>query len=327
MDGLTHTKATWLITGVAGFIGSHLLESLLKNDQRVIGLDNFLVGKKETIDDVLRRLPPEKSKKFTFVDGDTRDYKVCSEATKDVDYVLHQAALGNVPHSLEDPLTTHDINVTGFLNILRAAEENKVSRFVYASSSAVYGDDPLLPKTEEHIGNLLSPYAASKRANELYGQVFFQCYGLPTIGLRYFNVFGPRQDPGGAYAAVIPLWIQSLTKNRPCYINGDGSTSRDFCYVEDVVRANIKAALCQNSQVYGDVFNIGCGTRTTLLDLYGLLKRELDLGDEVQPLYRETRSGDITHSVANIDKARHLIEYAPRYSLEEGLKLTIPWFS
>lgn len=327
MDGFTHRKATWLITGVAGFIGSHLLETLLKNDQKVVGLDNFLVGKKENIDDVLQHLSLEQSRNFTFIEGDTRDYNVCAEATKGVDYVLHHAALGSVLHSLKDPVTTHDINVTGFLNMLRAAEENKVSRFVYASSSAVYGDDPTLPKVEEHVGHLLSPYAASKRANELYGQVFFQCYGLPTIGLRYFNVFGPRQDPEGAYAAVIPLWIQSLMKNQPCHINGDGSTSRDFCYVEDVVQANIKAVLCQNSQVYGDVFNIGCGTRTTLLELYDLLKRELDLSDEVHPLYRETRPGDITHSVANIDKARNLLKYDPSYSLEKGLKLTIPWFS
>lgn len=325
---LTHdSPATWLVTGVAGFIGSHLLETLLKNGQRVVGLDNFLTGKKENIADVLRRLPPEKSKEFTFVEGDSRDYKTCSALAKGVDYVLHHAALGSVPHSLKDPVTTHDINVTGFLNILRASEENKVSRVVYASSSAVYGDDPTLPKEEGHLGNLLSPYAASKRMNELYGQVFSRCYGLPTIGLRYFNVFGPRQDPEGTYAAVIPLWIQSLIKTQPCYINGDGSTSRDFCYVEDVVQANIKAALCQNPQAYGDVFNIGCGTRTTLLELYSLIKNELGVGDDVLPLYRDTRPGDIQHSFASIEKARNLIGYDPLYSLEEGLKLTIPWFS
>lgn len=325
---LTHdSSATWLVTGVAGFIGSHLLETLLKNGQQVVGLDNFLTGKKENIADVLERLPSEKSKDFTFVEGDSRDYKTCSAITKGVDYVLHHAALGSVPHSLKDPLTTHDINVTGFLNILRASEDNKVSRVVYASSSAVYGDDPTLPKEEAHLGALLSPYAASKRMNELYGQMFSRCYELPTIGLRYFNVFGPRQDPDSPYAAVIPLWIRSLIKTQPCYINGDGSTSRDFCYVEDVVQANIKAALCQNPQAYGDVLNIGCGKRTTLLELYSLIKSELGLGDDVPPLYRETRPGDIRHSFANIEKARNLIGYDPVYSLEEGLNLTIPFYT
>lgn len=315
----------WLVTGVAGFIGSHLLETLLKNNQQVVGLDNFLTGKSENIDTVLNQLPKEQTKNFMFVEGDIRNFKTCDEATKGVDYVLHQAALGSIPRSLDDPLTTNDINIGGFLNILRAAEQNKVSRFVYASSSSVYGDSQGLPKIEGQIGNLLSPYATSKRTNELYGHTFHHCYGIPTIGLRYFNVFGPRQDPESTYAAVIPLWMHSLLKNQSCYINGDGLNSRDFCYVDNVVQANIQAALTQNSQAYGEVFNIACGKRTSLLDLYALIKESLGIGKEVQPIYREKRLGDVMHSLANIEKAKNLLGYTPRHSLDEGLKITAQW--
>lgn len=317
----------WLVTGVAGFIGSHLLEFLLKNDQQVIGLDNFLTGKRKNIDDVLNPLSKEKIKNFTFIEGDIRDFKTCDEVTKGVDYVLHQAALGSIPRSINDPLTTNDINVGGFLNVLRAAERNKVSRFVYASSSSVYGDSQELPKIEERIGTLLSPYATSKRANELYGQAFHRSYGIPTIGLRYFNVFGPRQDPESMYAAVIPLWMRSLIQRQTCYINGDGLNSRDFCYVENIVQANIKAALTQNSRAYGEIFNIAFGKRTNLLYLYALIKRNLEMEEKIQPIHRETRQGDIVHSLANIDKARTLLGYNPLHSLEEGLKITAKWIT
>jgi len=321
-----NSNKRWLVTGVAGFIGSHLLEVLLKNNQTVIGLDNFLTGKRENIDDVLTHLPQEQSKQFIFVEGDIRDYKTCCDVTKDVDYVLHQAALGSIPRSLKDPLTTNEVNVTGFLNMLRASEENKVSRFVYASSSSVYGDAQELPKIEDRTGRLLSPYATSKMANELYGHAFYHCYGIPTFGLRYFNVFGPRQDPTSMYAAVIPLWISSLIKQQPCYINGDGSNSRDFCYVDNVVQANLKAALCENPQAYGEVFNVAFGKRTNLLELYSFIKAYLGIHKDLPPLHRENRPGDIRHSLADIDKARHLLGYNPSYSLEEGLKITVEWF-
>lgn len=320
-------KKKWLVTGVAGFIGSHLLENLLKRGQMVVGLDNFLTGKKKNIEDVLSRLPKETTKNFVFLEGDIRDYKTCEEITKNIDYVLHQAALGSIPRSLKDPLTTNDVNVTGFLNILRASEENKVSRFVYASSSSVYGDSTELPKREDKTGTLLSPYATSKMINEFYGQVFYRCYGIQTIGLRYFNVFGPRQDPESVYAAVIPLWINSLIKQHPCYINGDGHNSRDFCYVDNIVQANLRAALCDFPQAYGEVFNVAFGKRTTLLDLYSLIKDFLCINDELPPVHREKRPGDILHSLANIDKAKHYLDYNPMFSLEEGLKLTVDFFS
>lgn len=325
LNEFANCNKTWLITGVAGFIGSHLLETLLKNDQRVIGLDNFLTGKKKNIDNVLIQLPKEKTDNFTFVEGDIRNFKTCCEVTKGVDYVLHQAALGSIPRSLNDPLTTNEINVGGFLNILLAAEQNKVSRFVYASSSSVYGDSQALPKIEDNIGNLLSPYATSKRTNELYAHVFYRCYEIPTIGLRYFNVFGPRQDPTSMYAAVIPLWVSSLMNGQPCYINGDGLNSRDFCYVDNVVQANIKAALTQNPQAYGEVFNIAFGERTNLLELYAFIKECLQIDKSIQPVYREPRAGDVKHSLANVDKAKNLLGYDPHYSLKDGLKITAEW--
>ncbi len=316
-------KKTWLITGVAGFIGSHLLEALLKADQKVIGLDNFLTGKKSSLDETI---PHEKIKNFTFIEGDIRDDKVCCEVTKGIDYVLHQAAIGSVPQSILDPHTVNEVNAVGFLNILRASQKNNVSRFIYASSSAVYGDSSEQPNREDRIGNLLSPYAVSKRTNELYGQVFYQCYGMPTLGLRYFNIFGPRQDPKGTYAAVIPLWINSLLHGEPCYINGDGFHSRDFCYIDNVVEANIRAALSPNPHAYGEVFNIGLGKGTTLLELYTFIKTHLAIGNEKGPLYRDNRRGDIKHSVADIDKAKHLLGYNPSCSLEKGLKITMEWF-
>lgn len=326
MQNLTHNTKTWLVTGVAGFIGSHLLVALLKKDQKVIGLDNFSTGKKVNLDHALQEIPQEKLKNFSFVEGDVRDDKTCCEVTKGVHYVLHQAALGNVPRSIKDPLAFNEVNVTGFLNILRASQDNKVSRFVYASSSAVYGDSQEQPNREEELGLLLSPYAVSKRTNELYGQVFHRCYGIPTLGLRYFNVFGSRQDPEGMYAAVVPLWIKSLLNKDPCYINGDGLTTRDFCYIDNVIQANILAALSQNPQTYGKVFNVGRGKPTTLLELYTSIKDCLGFTEDIMPLHRKERPGDIKHSFASIDRAKYLLGYAPSCSLEEGLKITVEWF-
>ncbi|MBS0272362.1 MAG: SDR family oxidoreductase [Proteobacteria bacterium] len=321
-----NSSKTWLVTGVAGFIGSHLLETLLKQGQKVIGLDNLSIGKMETLNAALRYIPSEKAQNFSFVKGDIRDYKTCHEVTKKTDYVLHQAALGNVPLSIEDPLLVNEVNVTGFLNILRASQENNVSRFVYASSSAVYGDSQNRPNQEDTLGQALSPYAVSKRTNELYGQVFHQCYGLSTIGLRYFNVFGPRQSPQGAYAAVIPLWIKALLNKQTCYINGDGLTTRDFCYIDNIIQANIKAALTQNSKAFGDVFNIALGKQTSLLELYTFLKTHLNLGEDIPPLYRKERPGDIKHSFASIEKAKDILNYDPSWALEDGLKITMDWF-
>src|SRR3990167_8654612 len=323
---MSDIKKTWLVTGCAGFIGSNLLEALLKNDQTVVGLDNFLTGKQENLKSVLEGLSPEQTKNFTFIEGDIRDDKLCREITKNVTYVLHQAALGSVPRSLKDPQTTNDVNVTGFLNILRASQENKVARFVYASSSSVYGDSEKLPKVEDKIGNPLSPYAVSKRMNELYGEVFHRCYGIPTIGLRYFNVFGPRQDPESMYAALIPLWTTALLKSEPCYVNGDGLNSRDFCYVNNAIEANLKAALTPNQQAFGAVFNVAYGAQTNLREVYALIKGFLRIQGDVQPLYREERSGDVKHSLANIEKAKELLGYSPAYSFEEGLKAAVAWF-
>ncbi len=319
-------KKRWLVTGVAGFIGSHLLEALLKADQTVIGLDNFITGKRSNIDDVLGLVTAEQARNFTFVEGDIRSFETCQEVTKNVNYVLNQAALGSVPRSVKDPITTNDINVTGFLNILRASELNKVSRFVYASSSSVYGDSEILPKQEDILGAPLSPYAVSKRVNELYADAFFRSYNMEVVGLRYFNVFGPRQDPESMYAAVIPLWVKSLLEGSPCYINGDGKNSRDFCYIENVVQANINAALTSNKSVIGQVFNVAFGESTNLLQLFDMLKANLDLPNDLNPVHREPRIGDVKHSLADIQKAKSLLGYAPEHSISSGLKITTEWF-
>ncbi len=327
---MTHLKEiltmhkTWLVTGVSGFIGSHLLETLLKNNQKVIGLSPFLTEKRDTFNDLLSQIPPEKLKNFSLVSGDIRDFKTCLEITKNVDFVLHQSALGSIPQSIKDPLSVNEVNVMGFLNILRASEENKISRFIYASTSYVYGDSQD-PNVEDKIGNLLSPYAVSKRTNELYGQVFYRCYGLPTLGLRYFNVFGPRQESTSPHASVIPRWINALLKQEPCIINGDGLHTRDFCYVNNVVQANIKAALTQNSQAFGEVFNVASGKRTTLLELHALIKTFLGGCEESKLIHREDRPGNIKHLFASIDKAKDVLGYHPTHSLEDGLKITIEW--
>jgi UDP-N-acetylglucosamine 4-epimerase len=313
---------TWLITGVAGFIGSHLLNFLLAHNQKVIGLDNLSTGSQKNIDDVVA-LHPQAC--FYFINGDIRDMAACQQAAQGVDFVLHHAAVASVPDSIENPQLTHDVNVTGFLNMLIASREASVQRFVYASSSAVYGDSVNMPKLESDQGNLLSPYASSKMMNELYAKIFSTCYGMETIGLRYFNVFGPRQDPNGPYAAVIPLWINALIKNEPVYINGDGETSRDFCYVENVVQANILSALETSHEALNTVYNIAVGEKTTLNELYKFLQ-QLAGKMSANPQYKAFRSGDIRHSLADISKARKLLGYDPGYNVEEGLAAAAAWY-
>lgn len=323
-------KAKWLVTGVAGFIGSNLLESLLRSQQKVVGLDNFATGSKQNLEDVRRTLGEKLWKNFEFIEGDICSMQDCARACIGVDYVLHQAALGSVPRSIKHPEATNEANVTGFLNMLIATRDAGVKRFVYASSSAVYGDSPALPKVEDVTGFPLSPYAASKATNELYAGVFYNVYKTPVIGLRYFNVFGKRQDPNGPYAAVIPRWIEEVLQGRESTINGDGETSRDFCFVENVVQANLLAATCGDGKALGQVFNIAYGGRTTLNELYSEIQSiSSKLCPSVQqqkPLYGEFRSGDVRHSHADISKAKSLLAYAPTYSLRAGLQEVIPWY-
>lgn len=319
---------TWLITGVAGFIGSNILEKLLFLDQKVVGLDNFSTGHRRNIDEVKKLVSAEQWANFEFFEGDIRDLATCHQVCINVDYVLHQAALGSVPRSLLDPISTNQSNVDGFLNILVAARDAKVTSFTYAASSSTYGDHADLPKVEDKIGNPLSPYAVTKYVNELYASVFARCYGLRTIGLRYFNVFGPRQDPQGAYAAVIPKWISSLIKGETVYINGDGKTSRDFCYIKNVVQANLLAS-CANNEAKDSVYNIAVGSRTTLNELFYKLRDNLNskgIPTEEVPSYREFRLGDVRHSLANIDKARDHLNYRPMYSLSDGIAEAMPWY-
>ena len=321
---------TWLVTGVAGFIGSSLLEALLRLDQRVVGFDNYSTGKKKNLDEVEAALGPAQWKRFRMVEGDLGDLESCRRVCAGADFVLHQAALGSVPRSMADPLACHESNVTGFLNILVAARDCKVKRFVYASSSAVYGDDAALPKVEEKVGKPLSPYAASKVVNEVYASAFACAYGFSSVGLRYFNVFGPRQDPEGAYAAVIPAWIAALLKRETVFINGDGSTSRDFCFVNDVVQANLLAAAAANPEAVNRVYNIALGERTTLNELFEFLKSALRRRDasvpDQQPVHRDFRAGDIQHSLADISKARTLLGYAPAFRIQKGLELAMDWY-
>src|SRR5438552_3995702 len=298
---LTEPKS-WLVTGVAGFIGSNLLESLLKLNQRVVGLDNFSTGHGRNLEQVKQLVQPEQWKRFAMVEGDIADFKMCKRGCAGVELVLHQAALGSVPGSIERPLDSHSSNVTGFLNLVIAAKDCGVKRFVYASSCAVYGDDPGLPKVEGRIGRCLSPYAVTKLMDELYAEVASLCYGLESVGLRYFNVFGPRQDPEGAYAAVIPKWIEAMIKNEPVYINGDGETSRDFCYVANVVQANLLAACSDTPEALNQVYNVAAGERTTLNGLFQMLKERLISSyphlKHALPVYRDFRAGDVRHSLA-----------------------------
>jgi len=327
---LKDAPKVWLVTGAAGFIGSHLLERLLRLDQRVAGLDNFSTGKRANLEQVQARLSPEQWARFQFLEGDLAELPVCARACAGVDFILHQAALGSVPRSLEDPLGSHRSNVTGFLNLLQAARAAQVKRIVYASSSSVYGDAPHLPKVEDKTGRPLSPYAATKAMDEMYADVFGRAYGLAAIGLRYFNVFGPRQDPEGPYAAVIPKWIAALLRGAPVYINGDGETSRDFCYVANVVQANLLAATTGLPEALNQVYNVAWGERTSLNELFALIKSALrkqhpSLPDQ-PPVYRDFRPGDVRHSLADISKAQRLLGYAPTHRLGQGLDLAMEWY-
>jgi UDP-N-acetylglucosamine 4-epimerase len=351
---------TWLITGVAGFIGSNLLETLLKLNQRVVGLDNFATGHQRNLDEVQTLVTHDQWRNFHFIQGDIRNLEDCRRAmvhchshqvgnpvSEIVDYVLHQAALGSVPRSLVDPLATTSTNITGFMNILIAARDASVKSFTYAASSSTYGDHPGLPKVEDVIGKPLSPYAVTKYVNELFADVFARCYGFNTIGLRYFNVFGPRQDPSGAYAAVIPKWTAALLAGETVYINGDGENSRDFCYVENVLQINLLAAtvsenfVSKNSfipakaEIQSDesstnqVYNVAMGDRTTLNELFALLRDNLacyGVSAATLPVYRDFRAGDVRHSQADIGKAQRLLGYAPTYRLADGIALAMPWY-
>ena len=329
-ENLAAEPKTWLVTGVAGFIGSNLLEALLKLDQRMVGLDNFATGHQRNLDEVQALVTPEQWARFSFVRGDIRELADCQQACEGVDYVLHQAALGSVPRSVEDPITTNAANITGFLNMLVAARDSGVKRFVYAASSSTYGDHPGLPKVEDTIGKPLSPYAVTKYVNELYADVFGKTCGLQSMGLRYFNVFGPRQDPEGAYAAVIPKWIASMIKDEPIYINGDGETSRDFCFIANVVQANLLAATTQNPEAVNQVYNVAVGDRTTLNELYAQLHRNLLPSyphlQDTQPGYRDFRGGDVRHSLADISKAATRLGYVPTQRIGLGLTLSMPWY-
>lgn len=319
-------QKTWLVTGCAGFIGSNILEYLLKNDQKVIGLDNFSTGFQHNLDDVCNIVGESKWRNFTFIEGDIRNFKTCLIATMDVDIVIHQAALGSVPRSIADPITSHEVNVTGTVNMLKASVDNKVQRFVYASSSSVYGDHPDLPKVEDQIGRQLSPYAVTKYACELYAQVFAKTYGIETIGLRYFNVFGRRQDPSGAYAAVIPLWFKAVLNNESPYINGDGETSRDFCYIDNVVQMNVRSGIVDNPVAVNQVYNVAYSDQTTLNQLFNYIRQLVDPNSSLTPTYRDFRAGDVRHSLANISKARDLVGYAPEYDILKGLELATNWY-
>jgi UDP-N-acetylglucosamine 4-epimerase len=327
---LQHKQHTWLITGVAGFIGSNLLEALLQLNQKVVGLDNFSTGHNNNLYEVKSIVTPAQWKNFRFMQTDICNLAECQIACSGVDFVLHQAALGSVPRSLEDPITTNASNVTGFLNTLVAARNAKVKRFVYAASSSTYGDHPGIPKVEDQIGKPLSPYAVTKYVNELYANMFGKTYGMESVGLRYFNVFGPRQDPNGAYAAVIPKWIASMIKGEAIYINGDGKTSRDFCYIANVVQANLLAACEQNTQAVNQVYNIAVGDSTTLNQLYEQLNFNLLPGyphlKGMQPVYRDFRAGDVRHSLADIGKATTLLGYQPTHRIDEGLKVATAWY-
>ncbi|WP_394752369.1 SDR family oxidoreductase [Crenothrix sp.] len=326
----TDKPATWLVTGVAGFIGSNLLETLLNNGQQVIGLDNFATGHQHNLDQVKALVADAQWANFKFIEGDIRDIAICHQACAGVDYVLHQAALGSVPRSLEDPITTNSSNIDGFLNMLVAARDAKVKRFVYAASSSTYGDHPGLPKVEDKIGKPLSPYAVTKYVNELYAEVFARCYGLQPIGLRYFNVFGPRQDPDGAYAAVIPKWIAAMVRDEAVFVNGDGETSRDFCFIENVVQANLLAATTENTEAVNQIYNIAVGDRTTLNQLLTTLAENLAPRfqhlKEFKPIYRDFRSGDVRHSLADISKAQTLLGYNPTHHVGEGLTKALDWY-
>ncbi|WP_421722090.1 NAD-dependent epimerase/dehydratase family protein [Alloalcanivorax xenomutans] len=325
---LKENPKTWLITGVAGFIGSNLLETLLKLDQTVVGLDNFATGHQHNLDEVQSLIEEEQWKRFRFIEGDICDIETCRQAVKGVNYVLHQAALGSVPRSINDPITTNKANIDGFLNMLVAAKDEAVDSFTYAASSSTYGDHPALPKVEENIGNPLSPYAVTKYVNELYADVFSRAYDFKSIGLRYFNVFGPRQDPDGAYAAVIPKWTAAMIQGEDVFINGDGETSRDFCFVDNAVQANILASLA-DSKSKAQVYNVAFGEKTSLNQLFERIREALKENGvlyEAKPVYREFRAGDVRHSLACIRKGAEKIGYEPKYDIGGGIDVAMPWY-
>ena len=328
-EQLQQAPKTWLITGVAGFIGSNLLETLLKLNQNVVGLDNFATGHQHNLDEVQSLVKPEQWANFKFYKGDIRNFADCQKACVGVDYVLHEAALGSVPRSIADPITTNAANITGFLNMLTAARDAEVKSFTYAASSSTYGDHPALPKVEENIGKPLSPYAVTKYVNELYAEVFARTYGFKTIGLRYFNVFGKRQDPNGAYAAVIPKWTAAMIAGDDVFINGDGETSRDFCFIENTVQANILAATTQNDEAKNQVYNVAVGDRTTLNDLFNAIKAALNENGVTytkEPVYRDFRAGDVRHSQASVEKIEKLLSYQSTHKINEGINLAIVWY-
>lgn len=335
---LSTNQYIWLVTGVAGFIGSNLLESLLELDQKVVGIDSFLTGKRKNLDEVMQAVSSEQWKNFTFHEGDIRDLSVCLDVTQGINFVLHQAALGSVPRSIEDPIITNSINIDGFLNMLWASKSNAVDSFTYAASSSTYGDHEALPKVEDIIGKPLSPYAVTKYVNELYADVFKTNYDFNSIGLRYFNVFGKRQDPDGAYAAVIPKWIDAMINGDDVFINGSGETSRDFCFINNVIQANLISATIQCEGLNGShsndainhIYNIAVGNRTTLTELYFILRDNLSSRfpylENAQPIYRDFRKGDVLHSQADISKAISKLGYQPSFSAYEGLIEAMDWY-
>lgn len=333
-EHLKDNQSTWLVTGVAGFIGSNLLEKLLILNQKVVGLDNFETGYQHNIDQAIEDanefIGKDLSKNIKFINGDIRDIDDCQKACRGVDYVLHQAALGSVPRSIEDPINTNSANINGFLNMLVASKDANIKRFVYAASSSTYGDHPDLPKVEDKIGNPLSPYAVTKVVNELYANVFAKTYGFKTIGLRYFNIFGKRQNPNGAYAAVIPKWVSAILNKEDVYINGDGETSRDFCYIDNAVQMNILAATTDNNEAINQVYNVALNDRTNLNKLYEMIEERLiertQKIEKKEPIYQDFRAGDVRHSQANIDKARTLLNYQPEHLISKGMDEAIDWY-
>lgn len=327
---LKHHQHHWLITGVAGFIGSNLLEALLRLNQNVTGLDNFSTGHRHNLEQVKELVGPAAWSNFSFIEGDIRNPEDCMAACKGVDYVLHEAALGSVPRSIEDPILTNENNISGFLNMLAASRDANIKRFVYAASSSTYGDHPGLPKVETAIGSPLSPYAVTKYVNELYADVFARCYGTASIGLRYFNVFGPRQDPNGAYAAVIPRWVAALITDQTLQINGDGETSRDFCFIDNVVQANLLAALADDQEAVNQIYNVALNERTSLNQLYDMMRtlllKQFPHLEKHHPQYGEFREGDVRHSQADISKAKKLLGFQPTHRIDEGLKQAMDWY-
>jgi UDP-N-acetylglucosamine 4-epimerase len=327
-EELSTRPSKWLVTGCAGFIGSNLLETLLRLNQEVVGIDNFSTGHQHNLDEVRDMVSAGQWARFNLMEGDIRDINMCREGVRGVDHVLHQAALGSVPRSLQDPVTTSEVNISGFINLLLASRDAEVSSFTYAASSSVYGDHPCLPKVENCIGKPLSPYAVTKYVNELYAEVFARCYGFKAIGLRYFNVFGKRQDPNGPYAAVIPKWIAAMIRNEEVVIYGDGKTSRDFCFVENAVQANLLAAMALESGK-NEVYNVAVGETTSLNELFAYLKSVLEkfgITFSREPAYSDFRQGDVLHSLAEIGKAARNLGYTPTYRIQQGLEAAMSWY-